>query len=82
MSYTTPLYPNRLRVTRENAGYTQKQLARLLGYNNSNAVCAWENEHTMPSGTNLLKLCILYRTTPMELYPEYTQQMEYILIAT
>jgi hypothetical protein len=53
----------------------------MLGYRNSNALCAWENEHTMPSGTNLIKLCMLYRKTPAELYPEYVAQIDlYLLI--
>ena len=76
VDYPNRQYPNRLKVIRQNAGYTQQQIARLLGHSNSNALCAWEKEHTMPNGTNLLKLCIIYRKTPKELYPEYYLRIE------
>lgn len=80
VSYQSNPYPNRLRVTRQAAGFTQLQVALLLGYSNSNALCAWENEHTMPNGTNLIKLCMLYRKTPAELYPEYIKQIDFHLL--
>ena len=64
-------YPNRLRVIRQNTGYQQQQVAKLLGLRDAVSLCQWENENTMPSGTNLMKLCILYNKTPQELYPEY-----------
>ena len=69
-------YPNRLRVIRLNAGYQQQQIAKMLGHKDAVSLCQWENENTMPSGTNLIKLCVLYNTTPQELYPEYCQRIE------
>ena len=75
MNYKHPKYPNRLRVIRQNTGYTQRQIAYLLGHPDANKVCSWENEHTMPNATNLIKLCIIYGMTPRELYPEYYQQV-------
>ena len=69
-------YPNRLRVIRQNTGYQQQQVAKLLGVKNVVSICQWENENTMPSGINLIKLCILYNKTPQELYPEYYQRIE------
>ena len=64
-----------LRIIRQNAGYTQKQVAKFLGHNNAVALCDWENEKRMPTATNLIKLCVLYRKTPWELYPEYCRQV-------
>ena len=80
MDYKRRQYPNRLKVIRQNAGYAQRQIARLLGLGNANALCAWENEHTMPNGTHLIKLCIIYGKTPKELYPEYYQCTEQIIL--
>jgi len=64
-------YPNRLRVIRQNAGYTQQQVAQVLGHHDARTLCIWEKEKAMPNGTNLIRLCILYDKTPRELYPEY-----------
>jgi len=68
-------YPNRLKVIRQNAGYTQRHVASLLGHKTSVMLCSWENETIMPSGTNLIKLCIIYNKAPHELYPEYHQEI-------
>jgi transcriptional regulator with XRE-family HTH domain len=64
-----------LKVIRQNAGYSQQQVAKLLGHNNTVAVSDWENEKAMPNGTNLMKLCILYSKSPQELYPQYYQEL-------
>lgn len=71
VGYQDQTYPNRLRVTRKIAGYQQQHIAQLLGLNNVTTLSNWENEKSMPSGTNLIKLCILYDKTPKELYPHY-----------
>ena len=76
MDYKHRHYPNRLKVIRQNAGYTQQSVAKLLGHNNAVTLCDWENEKTMPNGTNLIKLCILYDKTPQQLYPEYCQRVK------
>ena len=76
MDYRNRLYPNMLRVIRQNAGYQQRQVAKLLGHNSAATLCDWENEKRMPSGTNLIKLCILYNKTPKDLYPEFYHQMQ------
>lgn len=76
VDYKHRAYPNMLKVIRQNAGYTQRQIARLLGHCTSNALCEWEQERAMPNGTNLIKLCILYGKTPKELYPEYHHRIQ------
>ncbi|QKJ32448.1 helix-turn-helix transcriptional regulator [Mucilaginibacter mali] len=62
-------------MARQDAGYEQKRIAELLGLT-AISLCNWENERAMPSGTNLIKLCVLYGRSPRELYPEYYQQIE------
>jgi transcriptional regulator with XRE-family HTH domain len=71
VNYKQQHYPNMLRVIRQNSGYTQRRIAKLLGHKNAATLCDWENEKIMPSGTNLIKLCIIYDKTPRELYPDY-----------
>jgi DNA-binding XRE family transcriptional regulator len=65
-----------LKVIRRKAGYTQRRVARMLGHSNAVTLSQWENEKSMPSGTNLIKLCILYGKQPHELYPEYCERIE------
>ena len=81
VDYTHRQYPNRLKVIRQNAGYTQQYVARILRHKNSNALCLWEREKVMPNGINLLKLCLLYNKTPRQLYPEYCEHLEQDFIA-
>ena len=51
-------------------GYTQKQVAEILGMNQSNLISEWEKGITSPSLNNLLKLANLYHTLIEELYNE------------
>ena len=76
VGYQERLYPNRLRVTRQNAGLQQQQVYRMLGHSSNKVLSLWENERAMPSGSNLIKLCMLYGKSPQELYPEYWQRLE------
>ena len=48
---------------RREAGWSQYHLGTLLG-TNSRTVQNWENEVSMPSLDNLLKLCSVFQTTP------------------
>lgn len=49
-------------------GYTQSEVARLLGHKNTNRLCSWETGQMMPSVENLFKLSIIYRTLPDALF--------------
>lgn len=62
--------PNRLRKHRLLMGYRQKEVALLLGVENSNRISRWERGLAVPGMVNLLKLSIIYRTFPSELYFE------------
>ena len=76
VDYKHRRYPNRLKVIRQNAGYSQLHVAKLLGQRSSVSLCDWENEKIMPNSTNLIKLCILYEKTVQELYPKYYERVE------
>jgi transcriptional regulator with XRE-family HTH domain len=70
MDYGSRPYPNKLQTFRKGAGLQQKQVAALLGLNNPASLSYWENYNQMPSGVNLMKLCILYGKTIEEIYPD------------
>jgi DNA-binding XRE family transcriptional regulator len=62
--------PNRLQLHRKILRYKQSQVAQLIGLKNTVMLSAWERGETMPSAINLMKLSIVYRTFPHELYSE------------
>lgn len=49
-------------------GYSQKEVAALLGFESTSRISRWEKGEAMPSVKNLLKLSVLYATLPNELY--------------
>jgi len=73
--------PNRLTMFRRTQGYKQKEVARLLGLHDGWALRQWEHGKSLPNSSNLIKLSILYRTYPNELYPEYFKEVKEILRA-
>ena len=79
VDYSYRRYPNRLRAIRQNAGYSQQAVARLLRHKNSSLLSRWEGEKAIPSVPNLIRLCILYGKTVQELYPEYCKRIEQAL---
>jgi len=62
--------PNTLRLHRKTMGYTQKQVASLLGLHDSVPISMWEKGALLPSTINLIKLSLIYRTYPNELYSD------------
>ncbi|QTE35875.1 helix-turn-helix transcriptional regulator [Mucilaginibacter gossypii] len=76
MDYKQQQYPNKLKAIRRKAHYTQERVATLLGHNNTVTISAWETGKAMPSGTNLMKLCILYEKLPQELYPDHYNRIQ------
>ncbi|WP_295794690.1 helix-turn-helix transcriptional regulator [Mucilaginibacter sp.] len=62
--------PNTLRLHRMTMGYTQRQVASLLGLHDSVPVSLWEKGALLPSTVNLIKLSLIYRTYPNELYSD------------
>ncbi|MBS1521310.1 MAG: helix-turn-helix transcriptional regulator [Bacteroidetes bacterium] len=64
------IFPNTLRMHRKAAGYTQRQVASLLSLHDTVPISAWEKGMTLPNTANLIKLCLLYRTLPNDLYSD------------
>jgi transcriptional regulator with XRE-family HTH domain len=62
--------PNTLRLHRKTLGYKQKQVAALLGLHDAVPLSLWEKGALLPSTKNLIKLSLLYRAHPSELYAD------------
>lgn len=56
-------------------GYSQKEVAKLLGFKSASRISRWERGLGMPSVVNLLKLSFLYSTLPAELYADHWQEV-------
>ena len=59
---------NCLRRHRRARGFTQQDVAAILGLKSANMISRWENGSCLPSTTNLLKLAAIYRTMVDALY--------------
>ena len=62
--------PNQSRNFRIIAGLNQKEVAFLLNIKNFGRISEWEQGLSNPSIENLIKLSIVYRTLPDQLYYE------------
>ena len=60
--------PNRLKKFRLINGFSQEQVARLMGMKKANLISEWERGTVAPGLDNLLKLSVLYHTLIEELY--------------
>lgn len=67
--------PNRLKRYRSMMGFTQKQVAQLLGHESPGRLSRWEKGCAYPSVINLFKLSILYHALPDELYHEVSSTL-------
>ena len=74
-------FPNTLRLHRKIMGYTQRQVAMLLGLHDSVPISLWESGAKLPNTENLIKLSLLYRTYPNELYSDVFRHHREILQA-
>jgi len=73
MERTHRIFPNTLKLHRMTAGYTQRQVASLLGLHDSVPLSLWERGIKLPNTVNLIKLSLIYRTYPNELYNDVFQ---------
>lgn len=55
-------------------GYSQQDVAKILGFRSSGRISRWEKGEAIPSVKNLLKLSVLYATLPNELYFDLWQE--------
>lgn len=76
MKHAKKTIPNRLWRYRKLAGYSQKDVAAILGIYNTSMISRWESGQSMPSGENLIKLSKLYKTLVNELYYELGKEYE------
>jgi transcriptional regulator with XRE-family HTH domain len=80
MERTHRIFPNTLRLHRKTVGYTQKQVAALLGLHDSVPISLWEKGTKLPNTENLIKLSVIYRTYPNDLYDDlfyaYRQELK------
>jgi DNA-binding XRE family transcriptional regulator len=73
MERASRTFPNTLRLHRKMMGYSQRQVARLLGLHDTVPVSLWEKGAKLPSTVNLIQLSLIYRTYPNQLYDNVFQ---------
>jgi len=56
-------------------GYTQEDVAWLLGHKSVSRISKWEKGVSMPNIKNLLKLSYLYRTLADQLYFDLSREL-------
>lgn len=74
--HTQKKYPNFLAAARRMKGYRYKQVAKKLKLKSTRVISLWENGTTMPGGTNLIALSLLYEKEISELYPAVVEQLQ------
>ncbi len=62
--------PNKLKMFRRTAGYSQKKVARMLGLADTSTLSRWEHGSKLPGIVQVFRLAQIYRTWPHELFPE------------
>jgi hypothetical protein len=67
---------NRLRYHRTILKYRLQDVAYLLGHARQDLVGRWERGICLPKGSDLLKLCLIFRTLPHDLYPDLTDSLK------
>ncbi|MDB5226639.1 MAG: helix-turn-helix transcriptional regulator [Bacteroidota bacterium] len=67
-------FPNRLKKHRDIQGYTQKQIAFMLGFKNAARIGQWEKGLALPSIINLLKLSVIYSAFINDFYIDLLQE--------
>lgn len=60
--------PNRLRRHRKMMGYTQQEVAALLGHTMADRISQWEKGVKYPGLINLIQLSLIYHVFPTDLY--------------
>jgi transcriptional regulator with XRE-family HTH domain len=60
--------PNCLRKFRKTNGYSQKQVAVMLGVRNTGMISRWERGCRFPRPLNIFRLAVIYRTMVDALY--------------
>lgn len=66
---------NNLRQRRKLMGYSLKQVAFLLGLNDTSLISKWERDICRPGFDNLLSLAIVYGTAVDSLYMDHRNEL-------
>jgi transcriptional regulator with XRE-family HTH domain len=66
---------NSLRLYRRKRGLSQKDIARLLGYQSTTAISSYERGTKAPQLTNLLRLEIIYRIPVAFLFWDHYREL-------
>jgi transcriptional regulator with XRE-family HTH domain len=64
----------RLRKARKRMGYTHADVMSALDFRSGNRISQWEKGTRIPSIKNILKLSVLYKTLPDDLFYELRQE--------
>ena len=69
-------FPNRLWKYRTRMGFTQRQVAEILGYHSSADLSHYEHGRKVPSLVTALKLEVVYRVPVAFLFPELYHELK------
>jgi transcriptional regulator with XRE-family HTH domain len=61
-------FPNKLKMFRRCQGYSQKKVARLLGFADTSTLSRWERGYSLPSLMQVFRLARIYHAEPQELF--------------
>jgi transcriptional regulator with XRE-family HTH domain len=67
--------PNKLKMFRRCAGYSQKKVARMLGLSDTSTLSRWEHGISVPSMVQVFRLSRIYGTWPHELFTDLWHQI-------
>lgn len=74
-------FPNKLKLYRCAAGYSQKKVAQMLGLYDTARVSRWERGMATPNVSQLFSLALIYDTQPQRLYEMLWQLLADSLLA-
>jgi transcriptional regulator with XRE-family HTH domain len=60
--------PNNLKRYRKRMGFSQKEVADMLGLKSASCISRWENGTSIPSWQHMFELSFLYSTIPNQFY--------------
>ncbi len=66
----TSRIPNKLKKYRRQSGYSQKKVARILGFADTSTLSRWEHGITFPGIVQVFRLARLYHTQPEQMFDE------------
>ena len=57
-------------------GFSQREVAEMLGMKSASCISRWENSSSIPSWEHILKLSFLYSTLPNQLYDDLWTEVQ------